>query len=106
MRCAVDVEGMSTNAETRVMAPIPVPSPNSAVPIGSPIAMSDPNANSRMTIAASTPMASVAPSEGRVAARGISPPKSTVSPAAVAGRVAPCSWSNVDVGSRSGPRRT
>ena len=44
-------------------------------------------------------MASVAPSEGRVAARGISPPKSTVSPAAVAGRVAPSSWSNVDVGS-------
>ena len=41
-----------------------MPIPNSAVTIGSPMAMADPNASSRMTIAAATPTNSVDPGLG------------------------------------------
>ncbi len=48
---------MSTTCVNRAIAPRPVPRPNSAVTIGSPIAMSEPNVSSSTTIAASRPTA-------------------------------------------------
>ena len=57
---------------------MPVPMPNSAVPIGRPIAITEPNAISRMTIAARSPMASLTPLIGFVA--NMSPPYSIFRP--------------------------
>ena len=43
---------------------MPIPRPRSAVRIGSPIATTEPNANSRITTAASSPMRSALPCGG------------------------------------------
>ena len=53
-------DGMSITAANSVTIASPMPMPNSAVMIGSPIASSDPNAISRMSTAARTPMSSLA----------------------------------------------
>ena len=45
----------------RSMTPIPMPIPNRAVRIGRPMAITDPKAMSRMTIAARTPIVSLEP---------------------------------------------
>ena len=55
----------------------PVPSPNSAVTIGRPIASTDPNAINKMMTAASNPSASLS---GISNLENMSPPYSTVSP--------------------------
>ena len=57
---------------------MPVPTPNSAVPIGRPIASTEPNAISRMIIAASSPMASLVPFVAPV--WKMSPPSATCRP--------------------------
>ena len=49
---------MSVNAATILMSEKPTARPKSAVVIGSPIATTDPNANSSTTTAASRPMRS------------------------------------------------
>ena len=46
---------MSTTCVNSAIAPRPVPRPNSAVTIGRPIAISEPNVSSSTTIAASRP---------------------------------------------------
>ena len=52
---------MSTTWVNRAITPRPVPSPNSAVTIGSPIAISEPKVRSSTTIAASSPTAVATP---------------------------------------------
>ena len=59
-----------------------MPIPNSAVTIGSPMAMADPNAMSRMTMAAATPMNSVDPGLGASTNSMGWPPSSTSKPGA------------------------
>ena len=54
---------MSQRLSSETMA-TPTPMPNSAVTIGRPMAMSDPKAISRMTMAARIPMNSLAPNSG------------------------------------------
>ena len=56
----------------------PVPIPKNAVPIGKPIASTEPNARRKMIIAAKIPMASVVPLIGSVA--NMSPPYSISRP--------------------------
>ena len=56
--------GMSTTYATSDSEPTPTARPSSAVPIGRPIATTDPNASSRITIAASRPRASPTPVGG------------------------------------------
>ena len=75
---AVVKSGMSMRLRTTRTSAMPVPIPNSAVPMGSPIASTEPNAMRRMTIAASNPIASLVPLIGSVA--NMSPPYSIVSP--------------------------
>ncbi len=53
--------GMSTMRVTRAIELTPRARPNRAIPMGRPMAMSDPNATRRMTIAAMTPMSSPVP---------------------------------------------
>ena len=55
---------MSTTCVNRAISPRPVPRPNSAVTIGSPIAITEPNVISRTTIAASRPTAVEMPKPG------------------------------------------
>ena len=65
-------EIISTNAR-------PIPMPNRAVMIGRPMARTDPNTTSRMMMAATMPISSVAPSDGLD--WNIAPPSSTWSAA-------------------------
>ena len=64
------------------MRPTPVPRPNSAVPMGRPIAITEPNAISRMIAAARRPSASLS---GISKFANISPPYSMVRPSSSCG---------------------
>ena len=75
---AVVKSGMSTKLRTVSTMAMPVPMPNSAVPIGRPMASTDPNAMSRMIMAAAMPMASLAPFIPGLA--NMPPPNSMVRP--------------------------
>ena len=57
--------GTSNTSAMSSSPPSPTPSAKSAVMIGNPIAMTDPNERSRMTIAARRPNSSLAGSLGR-----------------------------------------
>ena len=76
------------NADRKVITAMPAPRPKSAVPIGRPIAMTDPKASSRITMATSSPTPSALDGGVRSAAWGISPPNSTCNPASTAGATA------------------
>jgi len=67
-------EGTSVNRASSVTIASPMPMPNSAVMIGSPIARTDPNAINKMSTAARMPIASLA---GCVWSVNIEPPSST-----------------------------
>ena len=69
-------DGTSVKRANSVTIASPLPMPNSAVMIGSPIARTEPNAISKMTTAARMPIASLA---GWVASVNIEPPSSTCS---------------------------
>ena len=73
-----EIDGLlqSVNRASNVTIANPVPMPNRAVMIGRPIARREPNASSRMKIAATMPTASLA---GWVWSVNIDPPSSTVS---------------------------
>ena len=57
------------NADRKVIVAAPAPRPKSAVPMGRPIAITDPNASSRITIATSSPTPSALDGGVRSAAR-------------------------------------
>ena len=71
--------GMSTTYATSDSEPAPTASPSSAVPIGRPIATTEPKATSRITTAASRPRASPSPAGGCSKAKCRSPPASICS---------------------------
>jgi len=62
----------------------PMPMPNRAVMIGRPMAMTEPNATSRMMMAAKMPMASLDPGVANTALLMGWPPNSTSRPGGVA----------------------
>ena len=68
---------MSTTCVNRAITPRPVPRPNSAVTIGRPIAISEPNVSSSTTIAASRPTAVDRPKPACSVASIACPPSST-----------------------------
>ena len=74
------VVGTSTTAASRVSRKTLIPRPNRAMPIGSPMARTDPKASSRMTTAARRPMSSAVPLSGCSTYCGSSPPTSTCTP--------------------------
>ena len=55
---------MSVNDAITCTSEMPTPRPKSAVRIGSPMATTEPNANNRITTAASRPMRSALPDGG------------------------------------------
>ncbi len=69
--------GMSMMKLTKASELTPKAKPNRAMPMGSPIAMSEPKARSRMTIATTTPMSSPALVWASSKAKKRSPPVST-----------------------------
>ena len=69
--------GVSTTCVNSAIAPKPVPRPNSAVTIGSPIAVSEPNVSSSTTIAASSPTAVDSPKPTCSVVSIACPPSST-----------------------------
>ncbi len=69
--------GVSTTCVNSAIAPSPVPSPNRAVTIGRPIAVSEPNVSSSTTIAASSPTAVESPKPTCSVASIAWPPSST-----------------------------
>ena len=71
----------------------PTPMPNRAVRIGRPMASTEPKAISRMTTAASRPMASVPPGARRLVKA--SPPPSTCMPGPLACSTSWVSWALV-----------
>ena len=77
---------MSTTCVNRAIAPRPVPRPNSAVTIGRPIAISEPNVSSSTTIAASSPTAVESPKPTCSVASIAWPPSSTCRPGRAAAR--------------------
>jgi len=68
---------MSITRDARAIAPNAVPSPSSAVTIGSPIATNEPKAISSTTIAAARPTAPAAPKETSWTCSIAAPPSST-----------------------------
>ncbi len=68
--------------------PMPMPSPKSAVMMGRPMAMREPKATSRMTMAASRPMASLDPMLGCSTRPMGWPPSSTWKPGLLAASAA------------------
>ena len=66
--------GTLANAARIMVRPVPVARPITAVPIGRPIATTEPNAISRMIIAASRPISSDVPVSGCVPHDAYSPP--------------------------------
>ena len=66
--------GTLANAARISVRPVPVARPITAVPIGSPIATTEPNAISRMIIAATRPISSEEPVLGCVPNEAYSPP--------------------------------
>ena len=76
--------GMSTAYATREREPAPTARPSSAVPIGRPIATSDPKASNKITIATSRPSASPTPVGACSNAKYRSPPASIRSDECVA----------------------
>ena len=101
---SVAKSGMATTWETSAIAPNAVPSPSSAVTIGSPSRANDPNASRSTTIAAASPIAVAEPSEVVAVSSIACPPSSTCSLGAAA-------WPAVDITrsiaafGRSGPAR-
>ena len=69
----------SVTAASTVISDEPIPSPTRATASGSPAAMTDPNANSRITRATATPTNSAVPLGGAKFS-GTSPPSSTWTP--------------------------
>ena len=69
--------GMSTRRVTSDSELMPRVRPKRAIPMGSPIAMTDPNARSRMTTAATSPISSPMPVSASSNAVNRSPPSST-----------------------------
>ena len=80
---------MSTAYATRGSRPLATARPTSAVPIGSPIAIREPNATSSTTIATRSPIPSLAPAGAVSNAKYRSPPASI------------CSWVDVRRSSRA-----
>ncbi len=91
---------MSTTCVNSAITPSPLPSPNSAVTIGSPIAISEPNVSSSTTIAASSPTAVEMPKPACSVASIAWPPSSTCSPGRAAARATLTTRSGADFGSR------
>ncbi len=92
--------GVSTTCVNRAIAPRPVPSPNRAVTIGRPIAVSEPNVSSSTTIAASSPTAVETPKPTCSVASIACPPSSTWSPGRAAARATCTTRSGALFGSR------
>ncbi len=101
--------GTTTARLKTSMMPMPAPIPNSAVRIGRPIAMTEPNATSRIRIAARTPIASLEPGlavsafvigwpasstwkPGRFATRAVSTTRVTSAAARLSVVVSNCTW--------------
>ena len=70
------MDDTSTTAAMSVMSPMLVARPSSAVPMGRPIAITDPNASSSTITAASRPMSSWPTGAVLAASEGRSPPSS------------------------------
>ena len=79
---------MVVTAASSEMRLNPIARPNRAVPIGRLMAITDPNASSKMSTATSRPVLSALPVLGVLNASAIAPPKLTCSPACVAGAAA------------------
>ena len=71
-----EIEFTSTNEAISVMRPMLVARPTSAVPMGRPMAITDPNATSSTTTATRMPMISWPPGSSCTASLGRSPPSS------------------------------
>ncbi len=71
-----ETEFTSTNEAVSVISPMLVARPTSAVPMGSPMAMTEPNATSNTTTATRMPMISWPPGSSATASLGRSPPSS------------------------------
>ena len=91
-------EGTSSRCPMRPINEMPMPIPKSAVTIGRPIASSDPNATSKMTIAASRPMISAKPNAGCSAFSSGPPVASNCSPSALAAFTSEMSFFATDTG--------
>ncbi len=91
---------MSTTCVNSAITPSPVPSPNSAVRIGSPIATNEPNVSSSTTIAASSPTAVETPNPACSVCSIAWPPSSTSSPGRAAALATSTTRSGADLGSR------
>ncbi len=71
--------GTSIRWATSGIAPMPTARPNTAIPIGSPMAISEPNATSRIAAAAAIPASSPTPPDSSKA-KNRSPPVSISRP--------------------------
>ncbi len=91
---------MSTTCVNSAITPSPVPSPKSAVRIGSPIEISEPNVSSSTTIAASSPTAVEIPKPACWVASIAWPPSSTCRPGRAAARATVTTRSAALLGSR------
>ncbi len=87
-------EGMSNSAASAVINPNALARPASAVPIGSPMAITEPKAMSSTTTAAKSPMTSWPSGAARTAWVGSSPPSSVCTPAAVVVAAVSCRAAN------------
>jgi hypothetical protein len=82
------IDGTATTWPRRAMPERPTTSPTIAVAIGIPIATTDPNARTRITIAAISPTASLRSVLGSESSLPIGPPAATSRPADRAGSAA------------------
>ncbi len=92
--------GVSTTCVNSAITPRPVPRPNSAVTMGRPMAMSDPNVSSSTTIAASSPTAVEMPKPACSVISIACPPSSTCRSARAAVRATFTTRSTVALSSR------
>ncbi len=90
--------GTTSQRLSRLITAKPMPMPNRAVTMGRPMAMTEPNATSRMIMAAMRPMASAGPGAGASARPMTMPPASTSNPATEAARAVSRSFLASDTG--------